>query len=126
MLAELGLAADPPHFVEKRMNPAEGREHLAVGGAERVGVDGSRRHQRRRHVPVSQHHPERRIPCAADDLDELGKRFRIEIAQEPLARFPEHGLAPQLEQLQVQRRALEWRRHVALYNRLMNRTPVAS
>ena len=47
--------------------------HLAVGGAERLGVDRAGRYERCGHVPVAEHHPERGVAFTAHDRGEFGE-----------------------------------------------------
>ena len=56
-------------------------------------------------------HAERRIALATDEHGEFLERLGIEVADKPLTRLAQHGLPPQLEQPEVQQRALEGGRH---------------
>ena len=94
---------------EQRMNLAEGPEDFAVGGEKCRAVDRAARDERRGHVPVAEHHSERRVALAAQDCHELFEGLGIEVAEEPVARLAQDRLAPELEQAQVQQRALEGR-----------------
>src|SRR3712207_6872992 len=48
-------------FRSERLHLREGQEDLAVRRAKRVAVDGAARHERGGHVPVAEHHAERRV-----------------------------------------------------------------
>jgi hypothetical protein len=128
MFAEVGFATHGAHLGEKRLDLAERRENLTVGGAKCIGINGAGRHQRRRQIPVAQHHAERGVPLATHERDELGEALWVEVSEEPAARLAQHWLSAQIEQLEVELRALKWCRHGAVIQFVNDvpRDPIAS
>ena len=65
MLAELGFSARGAKIGKERVDLTERGEDLAVGGEERIPVNGARRYHRRCHVPIAKHHAERCVAFAS-------------------------------------------------------------
>src|SRR5437867_5452595 len=111
VLTEVRLPTGCPQLGEEWMNFAERSEDLAVRGAECQRIDRTGGYERGRHVPVAEHHAKRGIALSAGDRQKLSEALRIEIAQEPGARFAQDRLATQVVKPQVQNRTLEGSRH---------------
>jgi hypothetical protein len=113
VLAEVQFSTGRAELFEKRMHLAEGGEHLPMRGTKRVAVNGACRHERGGHVPIAKNHANRRIALAAHQRDEFVKGLRVEIGDEPGARFAQDRLTPQVEQSKIEEPAFKRRRHAA-------------
>jgi hypothetical protein len=53
------------------------------------------------HIPVTQHHSERRIALAAHRRNHIFEALGIEFPEKPGSRLPQHRLAPEIKQLEI-------------------------
>jgi hypothetical protein len=88
-------------FREEGLNLAKRGENLTMGGAEGITINRASCHERSRHIPIADNHPEPRVAFSAEDFNKFGKTFGIKLAQEPLASLAEYGLAAQFKKLEV-------------------------
>ena len=74
------------------------------------------------HVPVAEYHPDAGVPLTAGNSRQVGEALGREFGEEPRARLAENGLSPQLEQLEVEPRALVGSGHQSVQYVIVRRT----
>src|SRR5580704_14758343 len=89
-----------PDFAENRLNLREYSDMFAVGVGKKIQADGSAIHQRRSHVPISDHHAHVAAMLAEDSSAKVRHRFRVEVAKIPIAGFAHRLFTTQFVQFQ--------------------------
>src|SRR5579862_2414110 len=105
-----------PDFAENRLNLGENSDLLAIGVGEKIQADGSAIHQRRSHVPISDHHAHVAAMFAEDRGAKVRYGFRVEIAKIPFAGFAHRLFTTQFVQFQNQTSFILYRHNTSLSN----------
>ena len=101
MFAEVSFSAGSTQLCEMWVDLAEGCEYLSMRCSESIAINSAGSYERGSHIPIADYHTKRGISLPTDECDQVGKIFRIEFADEPVARFAKHRFAAEIKELKV-------------------------